>query len=498
MSNIGHNKAPVIAPAEDVLLESLKDQFPEVDTEMDQFEKDFATYPDKLTLEQADVAQALQDLLSKLKGKYLPKLKAYKKEQKGPWDRCAKVVMNFFSTREQKVADLLEKWGPIHEDFLQQKKDDADRKAKEEAERQRKIAEEAEARAREAEEREKKAREDAAAAEERERKAREDAEAAEKREREAKEAAEAAAAEEKRLAKEKADRERAERAQNADNLKQIRQHMKQAEKLHAAAAEAGDDETPDAEVQQLDALIKPGGIVGLLARPVADSTLLDDEQRTEIEAVRKRLDEMRAAVHERLDAKARRKRAREEKEAREREEREADIRRLIREGEERLRLEAQDAREAAEAEAKAAREKKEEAKGEVKEARAAGREAFAEQREAGREAVKSGQEAARAENRADRIDSKNANATDADKSRTRGDYGSVGSLRRRWVHIMPADDTALRATLGPLGGHFTADALNGAVFQWMRAHQSSFTGDRVEPAELPGVVFAYETETQIK
>ena len=491
-----HNLPPVAAPTDEEMMADLRARFPELEAEMAQFEKDLAGYPKKLTLQDAEVAQALQDLIGKMK-KHKTILGAHKKTEKGPWTKIVNVVQNFFTTREEKIGGLLKEWGDVHEDYLQQKKDEAVRKAEEEAERQRQAAEAAQRDREAAETRAREAREREEAAQKAEQEARDRAAAEEARARAAWEAADAAAAEERRIADERKARERAEKETNADNLKKIRGYMKEAEKLHTSIGTAG-DEADDAEIQQLDALIKAGGIVGLLSGPVVHSTLLDEAQTAEIGEVRARLGELRKAVGERLDAKERRRREKARKDEEVREAVLAEQRRKDREAdEERSRL-AREEREKAETEAAAARQGQKDAQAEVRAARGEQREAFSEQKAAGKVAGKAGQEADRAANRADRIDRRLENSTDADLSRERGNLGTVGSLRRDWKCYLPDDETALRAVLGPLGPHFTTEALSGAAFHWMRAHQYGFTGERVEPAELPGVLFAYETTVQIR
>ena len=494
----GHNKPPVTAPSEEDMLADLRRRFPELETEWTQLEKDLATYPKKLTLSEKDqeTAAALQDLLGKMK-KHVSKLKAYKKDEKAPWSKVADVVVNFFTSRQEKAEAKLKEWAQVHEDFLEQKRDKAARDAEAEAERQREIAAQAQRAAEEAAQRQREAEERQREAERAEEEARQRAAEEQRKAKEAQEAAAAAEAREKQLAEEKKVRDRAEKEHNERNLRDIRRHMKDAEKLHAAAIETGDETTDDA-TRLLDAIIRPGGIVSMLAAPVVTSTLLDEEQRAEIDATRARLDVMRKAVVERMDAKERRRRAKEQKEAEEREAAAAETRRLQREEDERRTAAARAATEAAEKAAAEARanQKAEEAK--AREARGEQRDAYQDQKQAGREVAQHGTAADRAGNRADRIDRKLDNSTEADLSRTRGDHGTVGSLARRWKHYLPDDENALRAVLGPLGPHFTTDALNGAVFQWMRAHQAGFTGERVEPSELPGVVFAYETDAVIR
>lgn len=494
---LGHNKGPVTAPSNEDLLADLQARFPEVDQEMGQMEKDLATYPKKLTLKDEDIAKAMQDLLAKGK-KLKSNMKGYKKDEKAPWSGLVNVVMNFFTTREEKLDKMLADAGAVHEDFLQQKKDEATRLAEEEAERQRQAAEAARLEAEAAQRRAEEARQREEEAKRAEEEARQRQAAEEARARAAREEADRLEAEERRLADERKARERAEKETNADNLKKIRGHMKEADKLNTAIVAAG-EEPNDAEVQQLDALIKAGGIVSLLITPVGNSHLLDDTQAAEVEEHKARIVELRKAIGDRLDAKERRKRERARKEEEEREKAEAERRRLAREADEERSRVAKEAREKAEKEADEAKASANTAKGEAREARGEQRAAFSDQKGATKDAAKAGQVADRADNRADRVERKLENSTDADLSRTRGDLGSVGGLRRTWKHHV-VDEGKLRAVSGPLGPHFTADALENALFHVMRAHQSAFTGERVEGETIgvPGALFTYESDAAIK
>lgn len=74
---------------------------------------------------------------------------------------------------------------------------------------------------------------------------------------------------------------------------------------------------------------------------------------------------------------------------------------------------------------------------------------------------------------------KAALAKPAELSRTRGDLGSVSSLRRRWTGELV--DRA-RLDLEALRDHFATDALNAAIRSWVKAH----SGDEQAPPELKG------------
>lgn len=488
-AQIGHNKPPVTPPNEGDVLEDLKNRF-KIDDEAKKYEEAFAEFPEKI--EDEAVAASLQDLMRRTTSQKAA-WKGQRSAEKKPWDTLAKVVMNFFSKGEDRLDALIETWKPRYQAYLDAKEAENRRKAEEERKRQeeaaeakRKEAEEADARAREAEERKRKAEED-------ERKAREETERLERERKEAEEKAEAAKVEAARIEREKKEREKKEREDNESGLRQIRRHMKDAEKLHALA-EA--DEATDTEIAQLDAFIKPGGMIGILARPIGDSTLLSDEQKAEIDDVRKRLGEFRDAVNARFDKKEKKRREKEQKEAEERDRIAAEERDKKRKDDEERARKAKEDADAAEAAAKAAKEKHREAQAVVRQARSAGREASADIKDAERDATHAGREADRAENRADRLARKIENSTDADFSRTRGDL-SVGSITGRWVYEI-VDEEALRKVCGPLAPHFMTDALEGAVYRWMGAHREGFTGERVTPAELPGVVFKWERDAAIR
>lgn len=494
MSNIGHNSG-INAPTEQEVLDDLKARYGDIETRQAEFEEALKEYPKDLGLEDADRAAALQDLLGQIADQKSI-VAGRKKTEKGPWDKVVKVVTNLFATADEKLAALQAEWKPVHQAYLDKVKAEKIRKQEEEAQRQRekeetarKEAEAAEARAAEAKAAEEEARR-------REEKARADQAAAEAAKKKAEEEAAAAAAREKQLAEERKKRDRAEKDQNEDALRAIKRHMKDVDRLQAGAIEAG-DEVAQNEIDQLDALIRPGGIISVLAGPVADSALLDDEQRTEIEGVRARLGELRAAAMERLGAREKRRRAKEQAEADAKEKAAGEERARKRAADEAAAKVAREAREKAEGEADAARKAGETAKGEVREARADARGAAQDQKSATRAAGAATTEADRAANRADKIEDRLENATDAEIAGTlRGDLGTKGSLTRNWT-LRIVDEEALRAVLGPLGPHFTEDALNGAAYRWMRAHQAGWSGrERVE-GELAGVVFAYQQGSRI-
>jgi len=498
MSNIGHNSG-IAAPTEQEALDDLKRRFPELETKQAEFEDALKEYPKDLGLDDADRAAALQDLLGQIK-KQKSIIKAHKKDEKGPWDRIVKVVTNLFTSAEEKLEKLEEEWVPVHQAYMDKVKAERTRKQEEEAQRQREKEEAARKAAEEAEARAAAARAEEEAAKAREAAARAAAEKAEQEKREAQARAEAAAAEERRHAEERKQRERAEKERNEDSLKAIKRHMKEAARLHDKMGEAEEGDVEQSDIDQLDALVRSGGIIGVLAGPVFDSPLLTTEQQQEIEQTRLALGNMRQVLSERLDAKVRRKRAKEAKEAEAKEAAAAEERRIQREADEARSKAAREAREKAEAETKAAEEARKKAQEESREARADARDAFKEAKVAGREVKAQEVVADRAANMADKIEDKLENATDAEIAGTlRGELGTRGSLTRNWT-LSIVDEDALREVCGPLAAHFTADALNGAAYRWMRAHQSGWAGKhRVEGKDvgLPGVTFAYQQGVRI-
>lgn len=488
-----HNLPAIVAPTDQEMLDDLKARFPELEKELADFEAALKTYPTELTLKDAETAAALQDLLGKIK-KHRSVIAAHKKTERAPWKKMVDVVVNFFESADTKLDSLTAEWAPRHQAYMDLVKADNLRKANEEAERQRaaeetarKAAEEAEARRIAAEKAEQEARE-------REEKARRDAEAAEQQRRDAEARAAAAQVEEKRLADERKQRDRAERELIDQSLKAIRRHMKIAEALNdKAEAETAND----SELQQLDAFVRPGGMISAVAHPVATSLLLDDEQRDEIGQIRVRLVELRNAGTDRMGKRERTRRAKEAAEQEAREIAAAAQRKRLRDDEEARAEAARQARAKADAEVAAAKEAGQAAKDEIRDARADTRGAQQEQKAAGKIERQAETDAERAANRADRIEYKLEKATDAEIAGTlRGELGTKGSLVRRWT-LKIVDEEALRAVCGPLGPTFTEDALNGAAYRWMLHRISGWSGrERVE-GELAGVVFMYQQGARI-
>lgn len=490
VAGIGHNISPVVLPKEPEMLADLQRRYPEIDRELGEFEKSFATYDDakgkplELGLQQADIAKALSDLIDDAK-KSRRTWKAHGTGEKGPLNKLVKVVTNFFSAADEKITAFLDRHEPQLEEYIQKVNAEKERKRQEEIARQEAKAEEARKAALAAAAAAAKAEADAAAQRERERLAREAAEKAERDQREAEERAALALAEEKRLAAEKATRDRAEKERNAAGIRDAKAMLKIAERLHQLA-EA--EESTDGEQVTLEAHIKPGGSISAVMTPVAASTLLTEEQVADIQALKDRLTALRTAGDARLTKRqaAARKKATEAEESRQ-----AELTARRKAEQEKADAELEATRAARKAEQDAADKAKLErttAVGEARNAREEARQHEQGARGAGREAARAGTDAQRAENRADRLEGQGEA-----RASVKGELGSNSGLTRRWAHYVD-DEAAIRATMGPLGPFLGLDAIKASAFHWMRAHQEGFQGERVEPAELPGVRFAVEED----
>lgn len=490
-ATIGHNISPVSIPKEEEMLDDLRRRYSHLETEPAELEKALATFPEELSLERPDEAEALQDLLGRIK-KTRRHWDADEKGEKGPINKLVKVVTNFFTKADDKLKGMLEVWEPRYQAFLDKKKAEAQRKMEEEAENQRKAAEAARVAREKAEKEAAEAAERAEAERLREQEARAAAERAQRQREEAEQRALAAKAEERRLAAEKAEKDRAEKESNANAIREIKAALKDAERLNTLA-EA--DEATDDEILVLEELLRPGG--GIAKGGVWGSPLMDDAQREYLDTAKARVVELREIGNARYTKREQTKRARAAEAAAAEEARLTEQRRKARADEDAKLAAAKKKREEEEAAAVAAQDDKKKAEQEARDARASARQSETGAKVAGKEAARHGADADRAENRADRVDRRLENSSDADLSQTRGDLGTVGGLTRRWAYLI-TDEEALRGVCGPLGEHLTTTALEGAIFHWMRARQASWTGkERVEDPALPGVVFTYEQEIRI-
>lgn len=483
-----HNNPPVSVPNEADLLDDLKTRYPDVEKRMDELEAAAKTFPERITDDEN--AGKLQDLLRQM-SVAKAQWKSTRGVEKRPWDGLAKVVMNFFGSKEEKIDELVAKLKPVHTRYLEDKaeeerirREDAARKQREEADKAAKAAAEAEERRLAAV----KAEEEANARAEQ---ARKDAEAAETRRLEALERARLAKEAEDRAERERKDRDRAEREVNATNIRELKALLKTADKL-AAKAEEAPDRVADVEAAELDELINAGGKIGTVASKLAASLLLDDEEKETLSQTRTRLAAWRNArdaglqvVENKKQAAAREKaeKARAAEDAR----LAADAKR--RRGEEDARLKAAtEAREKAEAEAAKAREDAKNAKAEVRDARAEAREAFDDQRDAAKDHRQLSGQAEKNEKRADRMETKLEEASDAELSRTRGS-GSVGSLSGRWDFTVNNREAI---PLERLRGYLHPDAVDAAITKYMRDNR---TTQGVPP--LDGVEFYWNPDGRI-
>jgi chromosome segregation ATPase len=490
-----HNLPALVAPTEVEFLEYLKTTHADVDLKLVEFEKAFNGYPKTLTLADEEIATAMQDFIKQMDD-YSAVLAARKKREKGPWDKIVKVVQNFFTKAEDKIGDKKSGWigelRVVHQQYLDLKAADNERKARELAQRQKEEADRLAKDAAEAAERKAKAEAEAEAARVAEEKARERQRIAEEEERAAKQRAEEAIAKEKAAAEERKAKEKAEREVNGKAWMLLRLSMKTARRLHNLC-EA--DDASEAEIKELDDLILPGGPLSKCFAVLSHSTLLDADELGTLAEFLTEAKAFREASNARFgkrEQKRREKAAAEQAalEEQQRKDREAERERIA--AAEKL---ARENREKAEAEVEAAKLKKADAVEDVRDAREEHREASGEAKQAGREEKSLTTDADRASNRATRLTARIDNSSEADFSRTRGDLGTVGSLSRIWTYQI-VDEAALRAVCGPLGEHLMTSDLEGASYRFMRAHQSGFTGERVENL-LPGVVFMWERNTRI-
>lgn len=487
---LGHNAPPVVLPKEADLLADIKRRYPEIEKDLSTFEASFATYngpdgrPITLELKDKDVAAALSDLIDDAK-KSRRTWKAHGTSEKGPLNKLVKVVTNFFTGADEKIEGLISTYAPALEDYLKKVEDDKARKREEEIERQR-LAAEAARLAKEAEE--KKAAEAAAAAEaerRREAEARAAAERAEAEKKEQERLAAEAAERARALEAERREKERAEKERNAAGIRDAKANLKAAENFDRLA-EA--EESTDDELASLENYIKPRGVISTIMTPVATSPLLDAEQVQAVADIQNRLQTLRANHEGRVSKRQQRaiQKAAEEEAARQAAL--AAQRKADKEAEDKRLADEKAARAAAEAEQARLAEERRKATEEARAAREAARGHERTAKQADREAGKAEDTADRAANRADRLEGRAE-----DRANVRGDLGSNSGLTRRWRHYVD-DEAAIRATLGPLGPHIGLDAIEAAAFHWMRAHQDGFEGERVTPAELPGVRFALEED----
>jgi len=238
----------------------------------------------------------------------------------------------------------------------------------------------------------------------------------------------------------------------------------------------------------------------------------EEARRQEEERARKAQEGRERAEREAREARERAERLKEEQarleqERKEREKREAEERakkaqldaeleakrKAEREEHDRRMAELKAQREEEEAKAKAAREEAAKALAERRAAEDAAAAAKREEKAAAREADHNLEDAVKLERRSAKLEGA-ANASEAELSRGRGDYGSVGSRATFWTwRILDRDQIPLEA----LRAYINPDAIDAAVTRFMNAHRPELGQGRDMNDLLPGVEFYRDTTTRV-
>lgn len=87
-----------------------------------------------------------------------------------------------------------------------------------------------------------------------------------------------------------------------------------------------------------------------------------------------------------------------------------------------------------------------------------------------------------------------AQVSEAELSRGRGDYGSVGSRATFWTWRMIDRD---KVPLEALRAYIHPDAIDAAVTRFMNAHRPELGTGRDVNELLPGVEFYRDTQTRV-
>lgn len=421
-----------------------------------------------------------------------------REKEKKPWDKIAKIAQNFFLVHCERLADKKKKTGMAY-DLRARVTDYAERKATVERDRQaaelkaqREEAERLKREADEAEQRRLKAEQAAEEARQREEKARLEEEAAKKRKAEAEAAAVAAREEEKRLERERKEREKAEKDQLAIDLRELGKQYREARGLF-------DDfeQTPE-DTGVPPALVASVQIIARVRTDLSHHRLLSEDQRQDLEVYDVGIAKMRTFFQGRTDRKRQLEQEKAEREEAERAEaRRKQAERLRKIEEEKLTAARRD-REEQEAAAAKAKAEAAAARKEIKSAGDAQGDAMDDARDAASEGSKAAKAAGKTEQRAERMEGRLERATDADMSRTRGEF-SVGSLSGYWAWRV-TDRDALLGTLGTLGIYIAPDAIDAALTKYMRQHQGEWMDKRKDgkvEGKLPGVVFDWVADSRI-
>lgn len=241
-------------------------------------------------------------------------------------------------------------------------------------------------------------------------------------------------------------------------------------------------------------------------REAEEARRLEEERAAKAQAERERAEKEAREARERAEAlkaeQARLELLRKENEKREAEERamkaERDALEEVRRQKEREAHAAEMAelakqREEEEAKAKAAREEAAKALAERRAAEEAAAAAKREEKAAAREADNSIEDAVKLERRAAKLEG-SAQVSEAELSRGRGDYGSVGSRATFWTWRMIDRD---KVPLEALRAYIHPDAIDAAVTRFMNAHRPELGTGRDVNELLPGVEFYRDTQTRV-
>lgn len=241
-------------------------------------------------------------------------------------------------------------------------------------------------------------------------------------------------------------------------------------------------------------------------REAEEARRLEEERAAKAQAERERAEREAKEARERAEC-LKEEQARLEQERKEREKRDAEERakkaehdaaleaqrKAEREAHDKRMAELKAQREAEEAKAKAAREDAQKALAERRAAEDAAAAAKRDEKAAARESDNNLEDAVKLERRAAKLDDA-ANASEADLSRGRGDYGSVGSRATFWTwRMLDRDQIPLEA----LRGYINPDAIDAAVTKFMNAHRPELGQGRDFNALLPGVEFYRDTTTRV-
>lgn len=481
LAKIGHNQGPITAPSEEDFLVHLRVTYPQVETDRDRLLKSAASFP--ASYDDESTAGEVQELIKAMRA-HRSAWSAARSQEKTPWQALADTAYNFFKRPEDAIETSMKALLAGHTSFAERKRVRAQVAAEADAKAKREEAERLKREAAAAEERTRKAQEDERLAREAEAKAREATAKAEKERKEAEERIEKARLEEERQAQLKKEREDKERNQLETWLSEanylVLQNGQYLENI-ALLTEEGLIEYENAITVAIQTcrkvLASQVASLGQLDR--ANKLLHTANQHDEIVAARRKADK---------ESRTREREADEKREAEAKAER--DRKRKI---DEEAADKARRDREAAEAEAAQAKQRASEARADVRSAQAEQRAAVKEQSVAGKDAKVLGKIAEKTETKASRMEAKAEDANAADLSRTRGDYGSVGSLSGRYIARVVSYELVDLAELRP---YLNENAIDAAITKWQRDHQKAWNDDAVSTA-LAGVIFEWHSESRI-